>query len=180
MIYVALLRGINVGGNNKVEMKKLKTSFEEAGMQNVKTYINSGNVIFRDEKYTQKQLTKMLESAIEKDFNLKIKVLLRTIKDIEKINKNLPTTWKNDSTMKCDVMFLWEEIDSPDILNQLPKTPATEDLNYLPGTVIWRVDRENLTKSPILKIVGTKIYKQMTIRNCNTIRKLLELMQYSC
>lgn len=57
MIYVALLRGINVGGKNKINMKTLAVSFEEARMTSVTTYINSGNIIFKDEGHSQSQLT---------------------------------------------------------------------------------------------------------------------------
>jgi hypothetical protein len=70
MIYVALLRGINVGGKNKVDMKKLKKCFEDIGMRKVTTYINSGNVIFEDTDHTKDEIATMLEKAILKDFSL--------------------------------------------------------------------------------------------------------------
>lgn len=67
MIYIALLRGINVGGNNKVAMLELRSVFEQAGMKNVTTYINSGNVIFESE-LSKNKLASMLELAIEQKF----------------------------------------------------------------------------------------------------------------
>ncbi|MFT3751872.1 MAG: DUF1697 domain-containing protein [Paludibacter sp.] len=68
MIYVALLRGINVGGNNKVEMKKLKSTFELLGFTNVVTYINSGNIVFEDISKEQVVIVNEIEKAIKKDF----------------------------------------------------------------------------------------------------------------
>lgn len=68
MIYVALLRGINVGGKNKIDMKLLKETFILAGMESVITYINSGNVIFTDMKHTKSEIAEFLEEAIFKDF----------------------------------------------------------------------------------------------------------------
>ncbi|MDQ3501393.1 MAG: DUF1697 domain-containing protein, partial [Actinomycetota bacterium] len=76
MVYVALLRGINVGGKNKVEMKKLKATFEGAGMTDVTAYINSGNVVFKSTARKAAELEAKLEKAIERDFGFSIKVLL--------------------------------------------------------------------------------------------------------
>lgn len=177
MTYVALLRGINVGGNSKVEMKKLKTVFEELGFTNVRTYINSGNVIFQDGKHSPEALTKKLEKAIEKDIGFAIPTLVKDFNDIKAANEALPDSWINDSTMKCDVMFLWKEVDSKKVLDELPEKKEFEDVKYIPGAVLWRIDRDNVTKSRMLKIIGTKLYSQMTVRNCNTVRKLYSLMK---
>ncbi|MEZ4194988.1 MAG: DUF1697 domain-containing protein [Candidatus Paceibacterota bacterium] len=82
--YVALLRGINVGGNNKVEMTKLKVCFESLGYNNVITYINSGNIIFETKKTDTKKLTEEIEKVIKDTFKLNIKVLLRDSLNIQK------------------------------------------------------------------------------------------------
>lgn len=177
MKYLMLLRGINVGGNNRVEMKRLKKCCEELGLQNVKTYINSGNVLFEDSQHTQAELVKKLEALIEDNFGLSIKVLLRTEKELLATAQALPETWVNNDGMKCDVMFLWEEVDSPKVMEQLPIKPELEDVRYIPGAILWRVDRKHLTKSGMLKLVGTPLYKEMTVRNCNTVRKLAVLMR---
>ncbi len=177
MIYVALLRGINVGGKRKVSMKLLKDTFERAGMESVITYINSGNVIFKSNSRDSKKLTRTLETAIETDFGFVVKVLLRDHNTIKAIVKALPEAWKNDLAMKCDVMFLWEQLDHPDVIKHLTIKSAIDEVRYMPGAVLWRVDRVNVTKSAIMKLVGTELYKHMTIRNCNTTRKLLELME---
>ncbi len=175
MTYVALLRGINVGGNNKVDIKALKQAFEDVGMSKVKTYINSGNIIFESEK-PKVELTKLLENKIEKHFGLRIKVLLRTLDEIQLINNALPSDWQNNEEMKCDVMFLWEDVDKKEILKDLKIKPEYDDVVYVQGAIIWRVYKKNIYKSGLLDIVGTKLYKQMTVRNCNTTRKLLAIM----
>lgn len=177
MNYVALLRGINVGGNSKVDMKTLKSVFERAGMTAVKTYINSGNVIFSSVETDTTSLTAALEQAIEQQFGFAISVLLRTKDGFAQIADSLPASWTNDRTMKCDVMFLWDGIDRPDILQQLPINADIDEVRYTPGAVVWAVHRENASKSKITKLVGTPLYKQMTVRNCNTVRKLHALMK---
>lgn len=176
MKYVALLRGINVGGNNKVEMAKLKKTFERLGFDEVRTLIASGNVIFQTDASDHAKLTKQIETAIAKDFGIQISVLLRDFKEMSKLIKALPAAWVNDKAMKCDVMFLWAEIDKPSILKELPFDPKLEDIKYTPGAVLWRIDRDKVSKSRMQKIIGTRLYKQMTVRNPNTVRKLYALM----
>ena len=177
MIYVALLRGINVGGNRKVDMKALKDTFERAGMDRVKTYINSGNVVFSSRSKSAPRIEAKLEAAIEADFGFEIKVLLRSLEQMRATVKALPASWVNDDTMKCDVIFLWEAIDERPILKQLPVKEGVDTVKYTPGAVLWSIPRALATKSSLSKLVGTELYRQMTIRNSNTTRKLLALME---
>ena len=176
MIYVALLRGINVGGNNKVDMKSLKVVFEKAGATQVKTYINSGNVIFED-AHSEEKIGAVLEAAIEKHFKIPVRVLIKSLPDIEKIVKKIPDEWQNNTELKCDVLFLWKDIDREEIIKDLPLNPVADEVKYVPGAVLWCIQRSMATKSRISKIVGTKLYKQITIRNCNTTRKLYAMME---
>lgn len=177
MIYVALLRGINVGGNNKVDMKLLKETFLQTGMESVITYINSGNVVFIDKTHTKAEISSLLEQAIFQDFNLEIKVLIRSKDDYESMMKALPQSWRNDAEMKCDVLFLWEEIDKETLLAELEIKPGIDTVRYSPGAILWSVDKRNVTKSGLMKLVGTALYKKMTVRNVNTTRKIYEIMQ---
>ncbi|TAK89725.1 DUF1697 domain-containing protein [Patescibacteria group bacterium] len=177
MVYVALLRGINVGGNNKVEMAKLKLTFEQLGFTKVKTYINSGNIIFEGPDQNHLQLASQIEAAITKDFGLNIPVVLRNLKQIQAICKAMPETWVNNSVMKCDVLFLWEEVDNKSALEAMSVKRDIVDLKYVPGAVIWRIDKENVTRGGIDKFIAAPIYKKITIRNCNTVRKLKTLME---
>lgn len=177
MIYVALLRGINVGGNNKVEMVKLKALFRELGFRNVTSYINSGNIIFEDGSKTQIELEQLIESSMHKNIGFEVKVLVRDRNNILSITKTLPSTWANDQSMKCDVMFLWPNVDKANILDQLPVNPGVDEVKYTNGTILWHIDRKNATKSGAQKLVGTDLYKNMTIRNVNTVRKIALLMK---
>ena len=177
MIYVALLRGINVGGKNKIDMKLLKETFVRIGMESVITYINSGNVIFIDMKHTKSEITTFLKEAIFRDFQLKIKVLVRSINDFENMMKILPESWKNDKSMRSDVLFLWEEIDRETLLAELKIKPQIDTVMYVSGAILWAVDKENITKSGLQKLVATSLYKNMTVRNVNTTRKIYEIMK---
>jgi len=79
--------------------------------------------------------------------------------------------------MRCDVMFLWPDVDNPHVLDGLKIRPELEDVVYTPGAIIWRIDRVNATKSGLVKIIGTPLYRQLTGRNSSTARKLLDLME---
>lgn len=177
MVYVALLRGINVGGNNKIDMKQLKATFEAAGMTNVRTYINSGNVIFSDETHTQLELAGILEETIEQMHGFHVAVLIKSMDEMRTVDAVLPREWQNGATMKCDVIFLWNGIREDAVVTDLRIRPEIDDVRTAPGVIIWKVDRANATKSGLLKLIGTPLYRQMTVRNSNTLRKLLAIME---
>lgn len=176
MMYVALLRGINVGGKSRVEMSRLKTVFEDQGCTNVRTYINSGNVVFKTSKDLINVCNK-LETAIEHEFGFRVPVIVRSAENIAKLCEAIPPEWVNDTTQKTDVMFLWDDIDSPDILRQIDLKSDIENVVYLPGALVWNIGRENVTKGSGIKLIKTDLYKHMTVRNINTVRKLHALMQ---
>jgi uncharacterized protein (DUF1697 family) len=175
MIYVALLRGINVGGNNLVDMKKLKTTFESIGFRNVVTYINSGNIIFEELTKRLDIIVTAAETAIRRDLQLDVKVLVRDYDNIDTICRKLPPGWVKNDSMRTDVMFLWEKYDSPEVLEKL-KISMVDNVRYMPGAVLWNVEGKDYSKSGMTKLVGTDLYRNMTIRNVNTVRKIHQIM----
>lgn len=175
MTFVALLRGINVGGNNKIDMKELKAGCENAGLKSVVTYINSGNIVFDDARSAD-QLTQVVENVIREEFHLSVKVLIRDLDNFTAVARALPASWVNDGATKSDVMFLWAEVDGEDVLDRLPLKPGIADVRYVNGAVLCRVDRADLGKSGMSRLVGSRIYKHMTIRNSTTVRNIFELM----
>jgi uncharacterized protein (DUF1697 family) len=176
MVYVALLRGINVGGNRTVSMKTLAAAFEEVGMTEVRTYINSGNVVFSTKLRSPTRIAALLEKTIEERFGFSVDVLVVAEAKLRKIVAAIPPTWTNDQAMRCDVLFLWDDVDRRSILTELPVRDGIDTVRYTTGAVIWQLDREKVDQSRMAKLVGTSLYKRMTIRNCNTARKLLAMM----
>lgn len=175
--YVALLRGINVGGNNKVEMPRLKKAFESSGYKNVSTYINTGNVIFESDKKNPEILTQEIEKKLKSTFGFEIKTVIRDSKNIQKLCKMLPSNWENNTEQKTDVLFLWKDFDTEDTIKLIISNPQVDNLKYISSAIIWNLQRENYTKSGMKKFIGTKVYKNMTARNINTVRKLNDLMK---
>lgn len=176
MVYTALLRGINVGGNNKVDMKILKKSFEQAGMKNAVTYINTGNIIFTTAGNSKKDIAQILEKAILETFGLQIKVLVLSLEDMRKVISSIPEAWINNDKMRCDVLFLWEDINDESVLDQLAIKPEIETVKYAPGAILWAIEKINVNKISMTKLIGIKLYQQMTIRNLNTTRKIYQHM----
>ncbi|ANU15323.1 hypothetical protein B481_0688 [Planococcus halocryophilus Or1] len=177
MNYVALLRGINVGGKNKVEMKKLIQAFEEVGMTQVTTYINSGNVVFSSTNNSKETIATILEKAIYSHFDLQIHVLVYGSAEFLKIAQSVPENWSNDQDMKSDVLFLWQDVDDQTILNQLTIKPDIDRVIYVPGAILWSVNKDLVTRSGLGKIVGTALYRRVTVRNVNTVRQISVLLE---
>ena len=171
MDYIALLRGINVGNSVKINMKELKTLFEQCGFSNVSTYINSGNVIFKSND-KKNSITENIEKALHITTGNEVKVLVKTKSEMVKIANGIPGDWQNNDDEKTDVAYLFESIDTENIINELPIKKEYIRLLYVEGALIWNVRREDYNKSHLNKIISHKVYKDMTIRNVNTARHL--------
>lgn len=172
-----MLRGINVGGNNKISMKDLKVTFESLGFTNVTTYINSGNVISAEKTKDVGKLVQKIEGGIKKDFALVIRVLIRDAKNIRELCEKIPLKWTNDTKQRTDVLFLWDTFDAKSTIGLIATNPDVDILKYIPGAIVWNFERKNYTKSRMHKFIGTEVYKHQTARNVNTVRKLAELME---
>ena len=173
MRYVALLRGINIGGRNKIVMAQLVLAMERAGFSDVSTYINSGNVFFADSR-PPATITPELEKLIEAEFGMRIRVLLRDKDDIGRLAAALPDDWQHDDESRCDIMFLWPEYDNENIFDHLTVRDGIDEVRYVPGALIWRARREGLTRSGTMLLPGTDVYAHMTVRNSNTVRQIVK------
>lgn len=179
MKYVALLRGINVGGKNKISMAQLKQCLEKGGYLNVRTYINSGNILV-ESKLTAKRVESEIEEIISRNFNLDssvIKVLVLSNRQLRIIVDKKPKGFgDNPNVYHSDVVFLIniKPADAIKVFN-----PKEEVDTIWQGTEVIYSQRLSAlrTKSRLNQIVGTPAYKAMTIRNWNTTIKLLELAE---
>jgi uncharacterized protein (DUF1697 family) len=169
-----LLRGVNVGKSVQVPMKQLKAILENIGLTNVITYLNSGNVIFDSDK-NYIDLKEIVEKELEKVFGEKISVLLKTSYEIISIEETIPKEWNNDDSEVTYVAYLYNEIDKPESIAELPIKKEYINIYYTKGAIVWNIKREYYNRSQITKIVQHKDYQKMTTRNVNTARKLAEL-----
>ena len=178
MKYVALLRGINVGGNHPVPKVEFKKVLEDMGFTEVVIYINSGNAIFTSDHEPK---TADVQAALEKRFGFTIPTIVLPAKKICAIAEAIPKDWTNDapkpdkSGQKSDVLYLFGEVNAPDIIEKLGYNPEVETMLYIDGAVITNITRKNQSKGSLQKILGSGVYKQVTIRNIATAKKLAEL-----
>jgi uncharacterized protein (DUF1697 family) len=175
MRYVALLRGINLGGNVMIKMEDLRKAFEDLGFENVKTYINSGNVAFDTRKTAESTLVDSIESAVEKLVGRQVAVIVRSQKDIERILKNNPFDGQYESHKNMHVLFLKEK---------MPKEKEEQlQASALPGERYEVCEREiyNLLPQGVAGSLLTKGFFEKkprvpyTGRNWRTVEKLAEL-----
>lgn len=177
MVYVALLRGINVGGNNMVSMKALKASFEKLGFTGVKTYINSGNVIFGSPETDARTLEDRIDRMLERTYKLKGRTVVRSKREMRQVVRALEQEPALDAEWKCNVVFLRSAIDPKATLKNIPMEAETERVVCCPGTWLWFVSSRNFSRSAIMKVGRSPLYQEMTVRNVNTTKAVLALME---
>jgi uncharacterized protein (DUF1697 family) len=176
-IFVALLRGVNVGGKNMIRMGSLKESFEGMGFGDVATYINSGNIIFKTQECDARKLERSIEGMLSSEYELECKVVVRSLSEMADLVKSLPETWDGDGHWKYNVIFLRHSIDSENILDGLKPKSDIEQIVYRPGTLLWSARISELSRTGMYKLPSRKLFQEMTVRNTNTTRKLYELMK---
>jgi uncharacterized protein (DUF1697 family) len=176
-IFVALLRGVNVGGNNMIKMSALKASFEKLGFTQVSTYINSGNIIFKSKEADARKLERKIEQMLVKEYGLESRVVVRSLAEMETLVKSLPKTWNGDARWRYNVIFLRHTIDSEDVLADLPFKSEVEEVVYRPGVLFWSAQLVNINRTAMQKLPSRKVFREMTVRNLNTTKKLYELMK---
>jgi uncharacterized protein (DUF1697 family) len=176
--YVALLRGINVGGKNLIKMAALKTCFEGVGLQDVHTYIQSGNVLFSAAGSDQAKLTKQIEDALSEMFSYRSRVVIRSLKQMKEIVKAAPKDFGSDpATYRYDVIFLKEPLTAVQAMKSI-STKEGVDQAFAGKGVLYTSRLISLaTQSRLTRMIGTPVYQSMTIRNWNTTTKLLNMME---
>jgi uncharacterized protein (DUF1697 family) len=177
--YLVLLRGINVGGKNKVPMASLKKCLEELGFSNISTYIASGNVILESKEPADK-VTSQIERVLPKSFKLDselIKVLVLTRKQLKAIIDNKPKRFGEEpQKYHSDAIFLMN-IDSAKAMLVFDPREGVDKIWPGDGVIYSQRLSSQRTKSRLNKVMGTPAYKFMTIRSWSTTTKLLEILE---
>ena len=176
--YVALLRGINVGGNNIIKMTDLKACFESLSFKDVRTYIQSGNVLFRAAGSDQASLTKRIENALSKSFDYESRVVVRSQNQMKTIISKAPKGFGSDQdTYRYDVIFLKDPLTAAKAMKSVSTKEGVDEAYAGKGVLYFSRLVSRATQSHLSRIIGTPVYKNMTIRNWNTTTKLLKLME---
>ena len=177
--YVVLLRGINVGGKNKMPMSGLKKCLEDLGFSKVSTYIASGNVILKSDKRAE-DVQAQIEEALPERFKLDnelIKVLVLTRDQFHAIIEDKPEGFgEQPETYHSDAIFLMD-IDAAQAISVFEPREGVDKVWPGEGVIYSQRLSAQRTKSRLSKIMGTPVYQSMTIRNWNTTTKLLKMLE---
>ena len=177
-LYVALLRGINVGGSNLIRMSALRDCFEEQGFENVATYIQSGNVLFTAGDATSRALTSRIERTLSKTFSYEARVVVRSFVQMKATVQKAPKGFgRQPAAYRYDVIFLKEPLTPEDALKSVRVKPGVDRVFPGEGALYFSRLISRATQSQLSRIVGTPAHANMTIRNWNTTIKLLDLMK---
>lgn len=174
--YVALLRGINVGGNNKIGMADLRAVFEQAGHADVQSYIQSGQVLFASADPAA-QLESSLERAIEARFGLAITVVVVSHTRLRTVVEKAPEGFgQSPDAYHSDVIFLKTPLTTAGAMKVVQTREGVDQAWAANGVLYFARLSAERTKSKLGTITGTPECKLMTIRSWNTTVKLLAML----
>ena len=178
MRYILLLRGINVGGKNKVSMSDLKVLLTELGFEDVDSYINSGNLFFNSGETYESCISK-IKHLLETNFDFSIPFTLISKEEYLKEKESLPKWWHKEMARR-DVLFFSYDLYRSKILDFIDKSTFHNEIVYVgESAVFWgKYDESEYMKTIYhKKLIKQEFYKQVTIRNGNTFEKIAEIFE---
>ena len=180
MRYILFLRAVNVGGKNKVSMTDLKALLENAGFENLDSYINSGNLFFSSAESREACILK-IKKVLETNYDFSIPFALLTKEEYLEEQAALPDWWEEELARR-DVLFYSCTMDKSDILHFIENATFYNEKVYVgEQAVFWgKTDEAEYLKTTYhKKLMKQDFYKQITIRNGNTFEKIAEILRSS-
>lgn len=177
--YIAFLRGVNVSGKNKVSMTILKEVFEDNGFYEVTTYINSGNVLFSSNVQDIMELKKKSETIIADTFQLDIPVHVVTVRELRDTLKYAPEWWGDTNKEIIHyAIFLIPPISIEEVFNAVGGIKIEyEKISHYGNVIFWSAPRITFNKAKWSKIASSSVNNNVTIRNANTVNKMIQLAE---
>lgn len=173
--YIALLRGINISGKNKISMSELKKCFAELGFAEIVTYLNSGNVIFSSAIEDKDVLSNKVQLMIRDRFHLEIPVFIILQEELAELLKNAPDWWGDDNREIYDnLIFLMSPLSYEEFYDEIGVPKAEyESVYHYKNVVFWSFSRKDYQKTNWWsKTAGSGVSGRITIRTANTVRKI--------
>ena len=173
--YLALLRGVNVGGKNLVKMADLRAAFEDMRFADVATYIQSGNVLFRAPRQKRDELANRIETKLSRRFGSQLKVVLLTEAQLRAVVDDAPRGFGTDSHL-CDVVFLRKPLSSKKAFAVIETKDGVDRAWEGKGVIYFSRLASRASSSRLSRVVAMPEYQNMTIRSWSTTTKLLARM----
>lgn len=175
--YLALLRGINVGGNNIIPMADLRACVTDLGASDVATYIQSGNVLFDGGDTPEAAWIERLETGLAARFGYGARVALRRHDELRAVVAGAPDGFGADpDRYRSDVLFLLGPSSADHVVGQMRAREGVDSMAAGDGVVYFERLTARATQSYLSKVAGTPAYKEMTIRNWRTTTTLLRML----
>ncbi len=175
--HVALLRGINLGGKNRLSMSALSAVFTEAGCTDVRTYIQSGNIAFRAAPRVAASLAEEVARRIERRHGLRVPVVLRTARELERVARNNPFLRAGADPDVLHVMFL-ADLPRKSAVSGLDARRSPPDEFALAGREIYLCCPQGIARTKLTNAYfDSRLATTSTVRNWRTVLKLIELAQ---
>lgn len=175
--YLALLRGVNVGGKALLKMADLHAALSKDGFQDVKTYIQSGNVMFTSNRRDKKRLASDMSACIEKNFKLTVDIAHFTADEWQAIVKAAPAWWGKDADWKHNLLVITTGIPAKEVVAAIGELkPDIEAVKAGDGVVYQSMSFTLFGRTTTGKLASNPIYKKLTVRNYNTATKLANLL----
>ncbi len=174
--FLALLRGINVGGHNIIKKDDLRGCFQDLGFDSVRTYIQSGNVLFRSGSTSVKELTGCVEGGLSERFGYEAQAVVLSHRQYRAALDAAPEGWGADDAKKHNALFTCSSTTPAKALRAAPPPrQGVDEVSIGPGVIFWSVTKKLFGRSSITKFGASPAYQEVTVRNHNTVFKLLEL-----
>jgi uncharacterized protein (DUF1697 family) len=175
--YLALLRGINVGGKGIVKMPALKSAFESLGFTGVSTYIQSGNVLFSAPAASRVSLATSIERRLNTQFGIESKALILTPPDMQEVVSRRPEAFGMQPDLyRYDVMYLMGGFRPAEIVGDIPAREGVDRVWAGKKVIYFSRLTEQASRSYLPKIITRPVYRHMTVRNWNTTTRLMDLL----
>ena len=160
--FVTLLRGINVGGNNIIPKDALRGCFEDLGCEQVRTYIQSGNILFRAAAGGTEQLTARVEAGLSERFSYAARAVVLSYAAYRTALAAAPAGWGDDAAYRHNALFTLTGTTSGAVLASLPAAkPDLETVAAGPGVVFWSAAKDRITRSAFVKLPTLPVYQQV-------------------
>ena len=173
MRYIALLRGVNIGGRNKISMPALREAMELHGFFEVSTYINSGNVLFSCGGTDTAAMAERCQAVIRDTFELDIPVTVISSVNLAAALAHAPTWWNTDENSKHNAIFVIPPATPAEICATVGAIkPEYENVSFHGQVIFWSAPLKTFFRSRWSSVAGTAAYGRITIRNANTTLKL--------
>jgi uncharacterized protein (DUF1697 family) len=176
-IYVSMLRAVNVGGTSRIKMEALRAAYESLGLTDVRTLLHSGNVLFRSGLTDRERLVKRIMQELQRQMDLEVQVVLRTLAEIESIVERGPVLSPRADMSKLLVMFLSSvpTAAAQAALLKWHKSKGLQEMIELRGPEIYLYYPDGVGRSKLTAaVIESHLDTAGTARNWNTVTKLVE------